>query len=101
MHCTPSRNGAEFTIRLVMTIVGGSGGWSRSGSSDTGIHSVSLAFNGRQVVVSRVFTPARRSETTQTATLIAQYDGANTVTGSGPEANGGGRICNISMQRTR
>ncbi|MFO1082766.1 MAG: protein kinase [Reyranellaceae bacterium] len=101
MHCSPSRNGSEFTIRLVMTVAGGTGTWSRPGTSDTGIHSVSLAFSGRQVTVSRLYTPARRAETTQTGTLIAQYDGANAIAGSGPEANGGGRICNISMQRTR
>ena len=33
----------------------------------------------------------------QPATMIARYDGANTITGTGPEANSGGRTCTINL----
>jgi hypothetical protein len=101
MHCTPSKIGNDFSISLLMTIANGSGTWMRGGTSETGTHSVSLTVNGSQVHVARVFTPNNRVGTTQTATMRAQYDGGATISGAGPEANGGGRNCDINMRRVR
>ena len=101
MHCTPSRGGGDFTMRLTMTVQGGSGTWLRPGAAEGGVYSISMSFSGRNVVVSRVFEPGNRAGMRQTATMPAIYDGNHTVTGSGPEKNGGGRVCEISMQRTR
>jgi peptidoglycan hydrolase-like protein with peptidoglycan-binding domain len=101
LHCTPSRLGNEFSVNLFMTIANGSGTWQRGGTSETGTHSVTLTVSGSQVQVARVFTPNNRVGTTQTATMRAQFDGANTISGAGPEANGGGRNCDINMRRVR
>ena len=101
MHCTPSRNGSEFSLRLQMTVVGGAGTWIKPGAGEGGIHSIGMNFNGNAVVVSRIFEPTGRAGLKQTATMRAQYDGQNSVTGAGPEANGGGRTCDFSMKRTR
>ena len=101
MHCTPSRNGGEFIIHLLINVSGGAGTWVRPGSGPgtRGNQSISVRVNGRDVVVSRVFTPANQPGTQQTATMRAQYDGASTITGAGPEANGGGRTCQIVLTR--
>jgi len=82
-----------------MTVAGGSGTWLRPGTGETGNQSVSMTFNGNQVLISRVFVPQNQAGTRNTATMRAQFDGQNTVTGSGPEANSGGRNCDISMRR--
>ena len=99
MHCTPSRNGGEFSLRLQMTVAGGTGTWLKPGAGEGGISSVSLTFNGRDVTVSRIFEPGGRAGMKQTAVMKARYDGSNTVTGAGPEQNSGGRMCDISMTR--
>jgi peptidoglycan hydrolase-like protein with peptidoglycan-binding domain len=101
LHCTPSRNGNEFKINMALTITNGSGTWVRAGTSETGTHSVTLTVNGNLVGVSRVFTPGNHVGITQTATMRAQFDGKTAISGSGPEANGGGRNCDINMQRVR
>ena len=56
-----------------------------------GNQSVTIRINGQQVSVARVFVPNNQPGLMQTATMPARYDGANTITGSGPEASGGGR----------
>jgi hypothetical protein len=67
----------------------------------TGAHSVTLTVGGNSVTVSRVFTPGNHVGTTQTATMRAQFDGRSTISRSAPEANGGGRNCDINMPRVR
>ncbi|MEA2808585.1 MAG: hypothetical protein QOJ17_2726, partial [Rhodospirillaceae bacterium] len=101
IQCTPSRNGGEFLFHLLINVAGGTGTWVRPGSSPgtNGVHSVSIRINGRDVAVSRVFTPANQPGTQQTATMRAQFDGASTISGAGPEANGGGRTCQIVLTR--
>ncbi len=101
IQCTPSRNGSEFLFHLLINVAGGTGTWVRPGSGPNtgGIHSISIRINGRDVVVSRVFVPGNRPETQQTATMHAQFDGASTISGAGPEANGGGRTCQIVLTR--
>jgi hypothetical protein len=101
MHCTPSRNGGEITIPLSINVSGGTGTWVRPGSGPgtTGNQSVTIRINGQQVSVARVFVPNNQPALMQTATMPARYDGASTITGSGPEASGGGRTCQISLSR--
>jgi peptidoglycan hydrolase-like protein with peptidoglycan-binding domain len=101
MHCTPSRNGGEITIPLSINVSGGTGTWIRPGSGPgtMGNQSVTIRINGQQVAVARVFVPNNQPGLMQTATMPARYDGANTITGSGPEASGGGRTCHISLSR--
>ncbi|HTG23540.1 MAG TPA: protein kinase [Reyranella sp.] len=101
MHCTPSRNGGEITIPLSINVSGGTGTWVRPGSGPgtMGNQSVTIRINGPQVSVARVFVPNNQPGLMQTATMPARYDGANTITGSGPEASGGGRTCQISLSR--
>jgi peptidoglycan hydrolase-like protein with peptidoglycan-binding domain len=101
MHCTPSRNGGEITISLSINVSGGTGTWVRPGSGPgtMGNQSVTIRINGQQVSVARVFVPNNQPGLMQTATMPARYDGANTITGSGPEASGGGRTCQISLSR--
>jgi peptidoglycan hydrolase-like protein with peptidoglycan-binding domain len=101
IQCTPSRNGGEFLFHLLINVAGGTGTWVRPGSSPgtNGVHSISVRINGRDVVVSRVFTPANQPGMQQTATMRAQFDGASTISGAGPEANGGGRTCQIVLTR--
>ena len=82
-----------------MTVAGGTGTWLKAGSGETGNQSVSMTFNGNQVVISRVYVPQNQATSRNTATMRAQYDGQNTVTGAGPEANSGGRNCDITMKR--
>ncbi len=101
LQCTPSRNGGEFLFHLLINVSGGAGTWVRPGSGPNtgGVHSISIRVNGRDVAVSRVFTPANQPGTQQTATMHAQFDGASSISGAGPEANGGGRTCQIVLTR--
>jgi peptidoglycan hydrolase-like protein with peptidoglycan-binding domain len=101
MHCTPSRNGGEITIPLFINVSGGTGTWVRPGSGPgtMGNQSVTIRISGQQVSVARVFVPNNQPGLMQTATMSARYDGANTITGSGPEASGGGRTCQIALSR--
>src|SRR6185436_15392512 len=93
-HCTQSRGGgAEFNARFQVTLSGGAGTWIRPGSESgtmVGNQSLSIKVTGQQVVVSRVYTPGNRVGVFQTATMTARFDG-NSITGSGPEHNSGGR----------
>jgi peptidoglycan hydrolase-like protein with peptidoglycan-binding domain len=101
LQCTPSRNGGEFLFHLLINVSGGAGTWVRPGSGPNtgGVHSISIRVNGRDVAVSRVFTPANQPGAQLTATMHAQFDGASTISGAGPEANGGGRTCQIVLTR--
>jgi hypothetical protein len=100
MHCTPSKFGGEMGIGLQINVSGGSGTWIRPGSgpATNGNHSVSLTITGQQVLVTRAFVPNNRPGMLVHATMSARWDG-DAITGAGPEANGGGRICDIHLQR--
>ncbi len=100
LHCTPSRNGGELNIPLLITLSGGSGTWVRPGSGPgtSGVQSISLHVNGSQVTVARAFIPNGQTGAVLTGKSSARFDG-NTISGSGPEAGGGGRICTISLTR--
>jgi peptidoglycan hydrolase-like protein with peptidoglycan-binding domain len=103
-HCSPSRvGGAEFNARIQIALSGGAGAWIRPGSESgtmVGNQSLSIRVNGSQVVVSRVYTPANRVGVFQTATMAARFEG-NSITGSGPEHNSGGRTCDIALTRAQ
>jgi peptidoglycan hydrolase-like protein with peptidoglycan-binding domain len=101
-NCTPSRAGGNFTVSLQINVAGGSGTWTRSGPArgTRGNQSISIRINGSQVAVSRVYVPINQPDTTQTATMVAHYDG-NAITGSGVEHNSGGRNCDISLVKVR
>jgi peptidoglycan hydrolase-like protein with peptidoglycan-binding domain len=101
MQCTPSRGGGEFTVQLLINVVGGNGTWVRPGGGPGtgGNQSVAIWISGQQVRVTRVYVPQNQPGVMQPATMAARYDGASTITGSGPEANGGGRTCQISLTR--
>jgi peptidoglycan hydrolase-like protein with peptidoglycan-binding domain len=100
--CTPSKHGGNFTINLQITVTGGAGSWVRPGSGPgtTGNQSVSIRINGSQVAVARVFSPQNQIGVFSTGTMVARYDG-NTITGSGPEQNSGGRTCDLSLAKVR
>jgi serine/threonine protein kinase/peptidoglycan hydrolase-like protein with peptidoglycan-binding domain len=99
-HCTPSRGAGEFTINLQINVSGGSGTWHRPGSGPgtTGNQSITLQITGTQVLVQRVFTRLNQAGAFSTATMVAQLQNG-TITGSGPEANSGGRTCQIMLAR--
>jgi peptidoglycan hydrolase-like protein with peptidoglycan-binding domain len=103
-HCSPSRaGGSEFTARLQITLAGGAGAWVRPGSESgttVGNQSLSIRVSGSQVAVSRVYTPGNRVGVFQTATMSARFEG-NSISGSGPEHNSGGRTCDIALTRAQ
>jgi peptidoglycan hydrolase-like protein with peptidoglycan-binding domain len=103
-HCSPSRvGGTEFNVRFPITLSGGAGTWIRPGSESgtmVGNQSISIRVTGAHVVVSRVYTPGNRVGVFQTATMSARFEG-NSVTGSGPEHNSGGRTCDIALTRAQ
>jgi hypothetical protein len=100
MLCTPSRFGPEISVALHIVVSGGSGTWVRPGSGPgtMGNQSISLMIEGSRVVVTRVFVPNNRPGATARGTMSARLDG-NTIVGAGPEANGGGRTCDIRLTR--
>jgi hypothetical protein len=100
--CTPSKHGGPLTIQLQINVNGGAGSWVRPGSGPgtIGNQSVSIRINGAQVAVARVFSPQNQVGVFSTATMVARYDG-NTITGSGPEQNSGGRNCDLSLAKVR
>jgi hypothetical protein len=103
-HCSPSRvGGSEFNVRFQVTLSGGAGTWVRPGSESgtmVGNQSISIRVAGSHVVVARIYTPGNRVGMFQTATMTARLEG-NSVTGSGPEHNSGGRTCDISLTRAQ
>jgi serine/threonine protein kinase/peptidoglycan hydrolase-like protein with peptidoglycan-binding domain len=101
MQCSPSNLAGPFRIPLQIAVAGGSGTWTRPGSGVgiPGNQSVSIRFSGASVIVSRTFVPRNQPTVTQVATMTARFDG-NAVSGSGPEQNGGGRSCTISLTRS-
>jgi peptidoglycan hydrolase-like protein with peptidoglycan-binding domain len=103
-HCSPSRaGGSEFNARFQVTLSGGAGTWVRPGSESgtlVGNQSLSVKVTGSQVAVSRVYTPGNRVGVFQTATMAARFDG-NSISGSGPEHNSGGRTCDIALTRAQ
>lgn len=101
-HCTASRHGSEFDVGMQIHVAGGTGTWVRpgSGSSTKGNKSITLKIAGNQVIVQRVYIPNNNPNgAPQTATMAAQLNG-NAISGSGPEANSGGRTCDILLDRT-
>ena len=103
-HCSPSRaGGSEFTARFQITLSGGAGTWVRPGSESgttVGNQSLSIRVSGSQVAVARVYTPGNRVGVFQTATMTARFEG-NSIAGSGPEHNSGGRTCDIALTRAQ
>ena len=102
-QCTPSGNGAgPFTIALDITLRSGSGRWVRPGSGPgtNGNQSIELVVRGNVAAFERIYVASkgRLAGTTQAASLGARFEG-NTITGSGPEANSGGRSCNVMLTR--
>ena len=92
-----------MAIQMTINLTGGSGTWVRQGAggpNPTGNQSVSLRISGQHVFVRRVFVSANQPGVLSTATIQARYDGANVITGSGPEQNSGGRTCDINLTRT-
>jgi peptidoglycan hydrolase-like protein with peptidoglycan-binding domain len=102
-RCSPSRAGGEFTAKVQITLSGGAGTWIRPGSESgtmPGNQSLSIRVAGSQVAVARVYTPGGRVGVLQTATMTARFEG-NSITGSGPEHNSGGRTCDIALTRAQ
>ena len=54
---------------------------------------------GRTVQIARNYIPQNQPGVVNTAQLTAQYDGADTISGGGPEHYGGGHTCQISLTR--
>jgi serine/threonine protein kinase/peptidoglycan hydrolase-like protein with peptidoglycan-binding domain len=102
MHCTPSKGGGDFTIVMQIMMSGSAGTWTRPGSGPgtVGNQSVTVRVTGQQATVSRVYSPFNQVGVYSTATLSARYDG-NTISGSGPEQNSGGRHCDIMLTRAQ
>lgn len=101
--CTPSRGAGEFTLRLQLTLSGGSGTWTRPGSGPgtTANQSITVKVAGAQVAVSRLYVPTNQAGAgVQTATLAARFED-NSITGTGPEQNSGGRTCDIALTRAQ
>ncbi len=100
-RCTANKTAGEFSTNFQMAVRGGTGTWVRPGVNEMawGNHSISIAIHGNIVNVSRVFSPKNKPGITSTATFVAHYDGANTITGEGLEHFGGGRTCEISLTR--
>lgn len=102
-HCTASRAAPEFTQTLILPIVNGSGTWIRptaSGEATRGNQSINIKVVSNAVVVTRTFIPSDRGGASVMASLQARYDGANAISGGGPEHNSNGRICDIHLTRS-
>jgi serine/threonine protein kinase len=103
-HCSasPRGGGPEFTIRFQLSISGGTGTWTRPGSGPgtMGLHSITLTVSGSQVSAARLHAPPGQAGNLVTATMSARLDG-NTISGSGPERNSGGRTCEIALTRAQ
>ena len=103
-RCSAATRGAggEFTIRFQLNISGGTGTWTRPGSGPgtMGLHSITLTVSGAQVSAARLHAPQGQGGNLVTATMAARFEG-NTISGSGPERNGGGRTCEIALTRAQ
>jgi hypothetical protein len=103
-HCTasPRGGGGEFNVRIQLNVSGGTGAWTRPGSGPgtMGLQSISVTITGNQVAVARIHAPNNLGGGFATATLSARFEG-NTISGSGPERNSGGRTCDISLTRAQ
>ncbi len=101
MHCTANRVAGPFNSGLEIRIAGGAGTWVKPGSGPgtTGNQSITVKVSGNQVIVQRLFIPINNANAPlQTATMGARLNG-NVISGSGPEANSGGRTCEIILDR--
>jgi hypothetical protein len=72
---------------------------SESGTT-VGNQSLSIRVSGSQVAVARIHAPGNRVGVFQTATMTARFEG-NSIAGSGPEHNSGGRTCDIALTRAQ
>ena len=98
--CSASKGGPEFTATFKMRVSGGSGINRRQGAGEiVGWQSISLQVYGGDVVLSRVFTPMLQAGNYTTGTFQAHLQG-DTISGSGPELNSGGRTCTLNLHRT-
>ncbi|HEY6983929.1 protein kinase domain-containing protein [Reyranella sp.] len=101
-RCTANRLSGEFTVGLQIRVAGGTGTWVRPGSGPgtKGNQSITLTIAGNQVVVHRVYHSLSHPEAGfVTATMGARLEG-NVISGSGSEANSGGRVCDLLLDRT-
>jgi peptidoglycan hydrolase-like protein with peptidoglycan-binding domain len=99
-ECGPTSTGAgAFTIPLNFAMHNGSGGWTRNGSGP-GNQSLSIAVSGSRVQVVRTYMPpnGKNAGTIMQGVSSARFEG-NSITGSGAEANSGGRTCNLILTR--
>ena len=100
-QCTPSRGGGAFTLNVRVAVQGGHGVYAVPGAmaASRGNHSLAMTFNGQSVILERVYVPTNREGAApQTASMSARFEGG-TITGTGPEANSGGRTCTVILTR--
>jgi serine/threonine protein kinase/peptidoglycan hydrolase-like protein with peptidoglycan-binding domain len=92
----------EFTSQIQLMVSGGTGTWVRPGATPEkgGNQSITVKISGAEVQVRRDFVPYNQPGKVVTATLSGRFEG-NIISGSGPEANSGGRTCNISLTRAQ
>jgi peptidoglycan hydrolase-like protein with peptidoglycan-binding domain len=99
-QCTPSNNGGPFTMPVRLQVQGGHGTYVVPGSSDIspGNHSLAVTINGATVSVARTYlsTAGKKVGSLNVGSLMARFEGG-TITGSGPEANSGGRNCTVIL----
>jgi hypothetical protein len=100
-RCSPNKNAGDFNISLQIHLFGGTGTWVRPGSGPgtQGNQSLTLTIRGNTVLIARNYVPQNNPGVINTAQMNAQYDGANTISGGGPEHYSGGRTCQISLTR--
>ncbi|MFI5002064.1 MAG: protein kinase, partial [Reyranellales bacterium] len=100
-RCSPNKNAGDFNMNIQLTVKGGTGTWTRPGSGPgtRGNQSVTITINGPSVAVSRNYASAKAEGAVNTAMMSARYDGANAISGAGPEHYSGGRTCEITLTR--
>jgi len=100
-RCSPNKNAGDFNMNVQIHVTGGTGTWVRPGSgpSTQGNQSLTITVRGSAVHITRNYVPQNSPGVVNTAQMTAQYDGANTISGGGPEQYGGGRTCQISLTR--
>ncbi|HTR85835.1 MAG TPA: protein kinase [Reyranella sp.] len=100
-HCTPPKNGSgPFTFNVTFNVNGGQASWARPGSGPgtTGVQTISLHIVGARADFARLYIPNNTPDISHTGTLSGHYDqAAGTISASGPEANGAGRVCTATL----
>ena len=93
-HCTPSQGGPEMNLHVTVEIANGTGTW----QPRPGGMSVTLRVNGDRVFFTRNYHPFNNVEKWNTASIAGRWSGRS-ITASGPEANSGGRSCEINLTK--